>query len=107
LSLLHIAQFGSETHPGYPTDAGALSSGVKRPGSEGDYLAASSVEAKKMWMHTFTPHTPLLIALLNTRTTLPLPVLTSIDFSVGARGDADSCGALAKAGRSRVRIPMI
>jgi hypothetical protein len=36
----------------------ALSPGVKRPGREADYSPSASAEVKKMWIYTFTPHTP-------------------------------------------------
>jgi hypothetical protein len=44
-SLLHGVQTGSGAHPAsYPTGAGALSLGVKRPEREADYLPPSSAE---------------------------------------------------------------
>jgi hypothetical protein len=34
--------------------------GVKRQGCEADHSPPTSIEAKKMWIYTSTPHTPLL-----------------------------------------------
>jgi hypothetical protein len=34
---------------------GAVSPGVKRPGSKADHSPPISVEVKKMWIYTFTP----------------------------------------------------
>jgi hypothetical protein len=55
LSLLHVVQTGSGVHPNsYTMDTGALSSGVKRQGREGDHSLPAIVEIKKMWLYTFT-----------------------------------------------------
>jgi hypothetical protein len=36
----------------------ALSSGVKREESETDHSPPTSVEVNKIWIYTYTPHTP-------------------------------------------------
>jgi hypothetical protein len=46
-SLFHVAQTGSGAHPAFnPMGTEALSLGVKRPGSEGDYSPPISAEVK-------------------------------------------------------------
>jgi hypothetical protein len=77
-SLLQIIQTGSGVHPtSYPMDTGALSPGVKRPGREADQSPPASVEVKKMWIYTSTPHTPSWrsASLIKHMTTLLLPYL--------------------------------
>jgi hypothetical protein len=37
---------------------GGSSPGVKRPGREADHSPPTSVDVKKMWIYTSTPHTP-------------------------------------------------
>jgi len=44
---------------------GALSPGVRRPGSEADHSPPSSVEVNNAWSHAYTPHGVVLIGILN------------------------------------------
>jgi hypothetical protein len=46
------------TQPPIQQVPGALSPGVKRLGREADHSLSTSAEVKKMWIYTFTPHTP-------------------------------------------------
>jgi hypothetical protein len=56
-SLLHSVQIGSETYlAGYPMDAGAFFSVIKRPALEADHSHASSSEVRNYGaVYTFTP----------------------------------------------------
>jgi hypothetical protein len=56
-SMLSRPALGS-TQPPIQWVLGGLSTGVKRPGSEADHSPPASAEVKKMWIYTFTPHTP-------------------------------------------------
>jgi hypothetical protein len=55
-SLHHRVRNGSEAHPAsYTIDSGALSLGVKRPGSEADHSSPSSAEVKEcmeLYLHS-------------------------------------------------------
>jgi hypothetical protein len=46
------------TQPPIQWVTGALSPGVKRPGREADHSPSTSMEVRKTWIHTSTPHTP-------------------------------------------------
>jgi hypothetical protein len=55
-SLHQAVQTGSGAHPAsYPMGTGALTQGVKRPGSEADQSTPASAEVKKKWIYTSTP----------------------------------------------------
>jgi hypothetical protein len=56
ISLLHVLQIDSGTHPAsYPVGTGSSFPWVKRPGREIDHSPPTSVEVKKMWIYTITP----------------------------------------------------
>jgi hypothetical protein len=64
------------TQPPIQWVLGALSLGVKRPGSEADYSPPSSAEVKNAWSYTSTPPKYVFMAwcLVKHRETLPLPI---------------------------------
>jgi hypothetical protein len=54
-SLLYMIQTSSGAYSvSYPV-LGALSLGIKWPGREADHLSPTSAEAKKTWIHAYTP----------------------------------------------------
>jgi hypothetical protein len=56
LSLLHVVQTGSGTHPASnPMGTGGSFPGVKRPGREVDHSPPSSAEVKNTWSYISTP----------------------------------------------------
>jgi hypothetical protein len=57
--FLQVVPTGSRNHQAsYPMDIGNFSLSVKRPGREADHSPPTSVEIKKIWIYTSTPHTP-------------------------------------------------
>jgi hypothetical protein len=80
-TVLNILQNASRLVPGLTQPPnqpvpGALSLGIKRPGSEADHSPPSISEAKNVWIFTFTPPYAFMAwcsVKKGTGTTLPLP----------------------------------